>query len=173
VFLIAFGAAAAQHAASGSFNPYHGERRGFSQATGMPGIDFPAERWSETVARLGNTSWLEGDVRWAPASPRLWMRNITSFLFGRNVGVLVYFLPLLLGFWARPSGLAQWALLVAVGMAVVGFFLIRPFNFYGGDGALANRYFLPLYGAFWFLGSRKAGWLPPLVVPATLWRRKP
>lgn len=166
VLLIAFGAAVVQHAASGSFNPYRGERRGFSQVTGMPGVDFPAEDWSETVARWGNTSWLEGDVGWAPTSPRLWIHNTTSFLFGRNVGVLVYFLPLLLGFWARPRGLAQWALLVAVGAAVVGFFLIRPFNFYGGDGALANRYFLPLYGAFWFLGTRKAGWLPPLVVTA-------
>ena len=32
--------------------------------------------------------------------------------------------------------------------------LFRPFNIYGGGGALANRYFLPLFPAFWFMASR-------------------
>jgi hypothetical protein len=45
-------------------------------------------------------------------------------------------------------------LLVAVGLSVAGFLLYRPFNIYGGGGAMANRYFLPLYPAFWFMASR-------------------
>ncbi|HEY4590718.1 MAG TPA: hypothetical protein VII86_15935, partial [Thermoanaerobaculia bacterium] len=36
------------------------------------------------------------------------------------------------------------------------FLLTRPFNFYGGGGAIANRYFLPLYPAFWFAAGRPA-----------------
>jgi hypothetical protein len=28
--------------------------------------------------------------------------------------------------------------------------ILRPWNFYGGEGALANRYFLPLFPLFWF-----------------------
>jgi len=44
--------------------------------------------------------------------------------------------------------------LVAVALSVAGFFLYRPFNIYGGGGAIANRYFMPLFPAFWFLATR-------------------
>ena len=37
---------------------------------------------------------------------------------------------------------------------MAGFFLYRPFNIYGGGGAVANRYFMPLFPAFWFLAAR-------------------
>ncbi|MGB7489492.1 MAG: hypothetical protein WBN62_04085, partial [Thermoanaerobaculia bacterium] len=38
--------------------------------------------------------------------------------------------------------------------------------FYGGGGAIANRYFLPLYPALWFVGTRLAKLGPALVVTA-------
>ncbi len=31
--------------------------------------------------------------------------------------------------------------------------MLRPFNFYGGAGAIANRYFLPVFPLFWFAGA--------------------
>ena len=31
--------------------------------------------------------------------------------------------------------------------------MLRPFNFYGGAGAVANRYFLPAFPLFWFAGA--------------------
>src|SRR5262245_62634255 len=46
---------------------------------------------------------------------------------------------------------------ILAALAAAGCFLLtRPFNFYGGGGAIANRYFLPLYPAFWFAAGRPA-----------------
>ena len=47
-------------------------------------------------------------------------------------------------------------LIVAVAIGIACFLLTRPFNFYGGGGAIANRYFLPLYPALWFTAARPA-----------------
>jgi hypothetical protein len=82
------------------------------------------------------------------------------------VGLLPYFLPLVLGLLAFRGGAARWALLAAVAAALACFLYVRPFNFYGGGAALANRYFLPLYPAFWFLAARPLGRLLPLGVAA-------
>jgi hypothetical protein len=67
---------------------------------------------------------------------------------------------------ARPRGVARWSLLVAVAITVVGFFLLRSHNFYGGGGAIANRYFLPVYPALWFLASRPIGFVWPVGISA-------
>ena len=88
-------------------------------------------------------------------SASLWFWNSIYFTVGRSVGVLPYFLPLVLGLMGRPRGAARWMLLVAVGASLAGFFLYRPFNIYGGGGAMANRYFMPLFPAFWFLASTR------------------
>src|SRR5690606_5229665 len=93
----------------------------------------------------------------------LWSWNAVYLLVGRHVGLLPYFLPLLLGFAGLPRGPARWALLLAAAAALAGLLLVRPFNFWGGGAAHANRYFLPLYPAFWFLGTRPAwAWWPLL-----------
>ena len=47
-----------QELITGNWSPYDGERRGFSELEGFPGIDFPAAEWSERVATKGNTAWL-------------------------------------------------------------------------------------------------------------------
>jgi hypothetical protein len=109
------------------------------------------------VRRWGNTSWVfdgalgvyAGGVDAALAG---W--NAVYFLVGRHVGVLVWFLPLVLGLAAFSPRRGRWLLPVAVLAAAACFLLVRPFNFYGGGGAIANRYFLPLYPALWFLAGR-------------------
>jgi hypothetical protein len=82
--------------------------------------------------------------------------------------MLAYFLPLLLGVAAFSPRRGRWLLPIAVLLAAACFLLVRPFNFYGGGGAIANRYFLPLYPALWFLAVR-----PPAGPAATgrRWRR--
>lgn len=104
--------------------------------------------------------WLGGGVDFPAAvrpnlNPRLAAWNVFYFLAGRNAGVLPYFLPLLLGFLAFARDRGRWAIPLAVAAAVLGFLLLRPFNFHGG-GALGNRYFLPLYPALWFMAARPA-----------------
>jgi hypothetical protein len=164
--------AVGQQLSGGSWSGYGGERGGFYPRTGYPEVDFPAGQWSQVLQQWGNTSWLqEGGVD-PSYNPKLLAWNVLYFLAGRNVGVLPYFLPLLAGFlgFLVPAGRdrGRWAIPLAVGIAVLGFFVLRPFNFYGGGGAIANRYFLPLYPALWFLAGRplSARWTVPVVALA-------
>jgi hypothetical protein len=163
-----------QQLSGGSWSGYGGERGGFYPRTGYPEVDFPASEWSRVLRQWGNTSWLqEGGVD-PSYDPKLLGWNVLYFLAGRNVGVLPYFLPLVVGFLAGFPGSGRdrgrWAIPLAVGLAVLGFFILRPFNFYGGGGAIANRYFLPLYPALWFLAGRplRARWAIPVVACAGL-----
>jgi hypothetical protein len=151
-----------------SVTSYGAQRRGFYSSTGYPGVDFEAERWVVKLEELGDAAWVEGQSisRLPETDASLWAWNSLYFLIGRHVGALPYFLPLVLGVLGRPRKPEQWALLVAVMACVAAFFLYRPFNFYGGGGAIANRYFLPLYPALWFVGSRAAKVGPVLVVTA-------
>jgi hypothetical protein len=154
--LVAGVALAAQQAATGTWTSYGAQRRGFYERTGYPDVDFAPAQWPAKLEELGASRWTgSGEVsRGLEFLPALWRWNTLYTLAGRHVGLLPYFLPLLLGFAGRPRGAARWALVAAVGVALAGLLLIRPFNFWGGGAALANRYFLPLYPALWFLGTR-------------------
>lgn len=156
--------AAVQWASGGSWSGYGGQRQGFYPRTGYPEVDFPASQWQQSLERWGNTSWLqEGGI--APSfDPKLLGWNTLYFLAGQNVGVLPYYLPLLLGFLAFGRERGRWALPLGVAIAVLGFFVLRPFNFYGGGGAIANRYFLPLYPALWYMAVRPIRLVPGALV---------
>jgi hypothetical protein len=72
------------------------------------------------------------------------------------VGLLPYYPALLLALWAFRNDRLSWLLLAAFVAVAAAFLWTRPFNFYGGGGALANRYILPAYPALWFLARRPA-----------------
>jgi hypothetical protein len=146
--------AVAQHVAGGDWNSYAGQRLGFYARTGYPAVDFPASAWDQKLRQWGNTSWTQEGAFEPSSSLRLWGWNLAYFLVGRDVGVLPYFLPLLLGVLAFRRDRGRWALPAAVALGALCFLLVRPFNFYGGGGAVANRYFLPLYPALWFMAAR-------------------
>jgi len=135
-----------------SWTPYSGERQSFDAKSGFPEVDLPPESWRQRSAGRGNRSWLPSDM----VGPRLTAWNALYFLAGRDVGILPYFLPLLLGLAAFRRGEGRGALILAALAAMACFLLTRPFNFYGGGGAIANRYFLPVYPAFWFAAGRPA-----------------
>jgi hypothetical protein len=165
--------AGVQWLSGGSWSGYAGERQGFYPRTGYPEVDFPAREWPESVRRWGNTSWIQEGALDPAWDAKLTGWNSLYFLAGENVGVLPYYLPLVLGFLAYRGGRGRWAIVPAVLLAVLCFFFLRPFNFYGGGGALANRYFLPLYPALWFLAGRprRAGWAVAVALAAApfLW----
>ena len=146
--------AGAQRAAGGDWSSYSGQRLGFYPRTGYPGVDFPASAWNQKLRQWGNASWTQEGAFDPSSSPRLWGWNVLYFLAGRDVGVLPYFLPLLLAALAFRPDRGRWALPLAVAVAAGCFLLVRPFNFYGGGGAIGNRYFLPLYPALWFMAAR-------------------
>ncbi|HEY0514271.1 MAG TPA: hypothetical protein VGH73_20370 [Thermoanaerobaculia bacterium] len=144
-----------QWLAGGDPTGYGGQRQAIYAHESYPAVDFPADRWSERVKQEGNASWLQAAAVRPQLNPRLAGWNVVYFLLGQNVGVLPYFLPLLLGFVAFRPDRGRWAIPLAVAAAAVAFLLLRPFNFYGG-GALGNGYFLPLYAALWFMAARPA-----------------
>jgi hypothetical protein len=158
---------------SGSWSPYAGERRGFSEIEGFPGIDFPAAEWSQRVASIGNTSWLEGEAMAPSLSPALAGWNVAYLFAGRTVGLVPYFLPAMVALLRRRwSGAAP--IEIVAGIAIpLAFVLLRPWNFYGGAGALGNRYFLPAYPLFWFgaVGATRAVLTAVLAAPflVSLW----
>jgi hypothetical protein len=152
-----------------SWTPYGGERQSFDSHTGFPEVELSAASWKAQIATHGNRTWKPADE--FDARQSAW--NILYFLIGRHVGVLPYFLPLLLGLAAFRRGEGRGALILAALAAAAGLLLARPFNFYGGGGAIANRYFLPLYPAFWFAAARpaRASWalLAAVLAAPFLW----
>ena len=159
--VVLVGVAAGVHRINGgAWTSYGGERRGFYASTGYPGIDFPVEQWTIEVGGSRNAAWAEAErvLEPPPTSLSLWGWNTVYFLVGRNIGLLPYFLPIVLCLLGWPKSLLQWGCIVAVAISIAAFFLYRPFNFYGGGGAVANRYFLALYPVLWFVAGRTIRW---------------
>ncbi|MFQ5525938.1 MAG: hypothetical protein ACE5GX_06705 [Thermoanaerobaculia bacterium] len=155
--LLIVGAAAAVHwQLAGAVTSYTGERGGFYARVGLPEVDFPGESWDEAIHRTGNFAWyqarepLEQETRLG-----LWSWNSLYLVAGEHVGLVPYFLPIVLALCCLRMDRVRLALLLAVVLAVAAFFFYRPFNFYGGGAAIGNRYFLPLYPAVWFLVARR------------------
>ncbi|HUP23803.1 MAG TPA: hypothetical protein VNB06_12780 [Thermoanaerobaculia bacterium] len=138
------------HGTRGSWTSYGAERQGFYGYTKFPG-EPGAESWEEGLAGRGSASWVDGDLMPSKLELRVQARNLEYLLLGRHVGLLPYFLPIVLGLAAvRRTRLAA-LLLLGVAATTLVLSLLRPYNFWGGGGSLANRYFLPIYPAFWFL----------------------
>ncbi|MDX1631665.1 MAG: hypothetical protein R3234_07380 [Thermoanaerobaculia bacterium] len=155
-FLLVLGLSlAANFAVRGTWTAYGATRAGFYSHTGFPEIDSAVALEKRFSERPGAGAWVgEGKLGYH-ISPRLLAYDLLYFLSGRHVGIGPYFLPFLLGFAAFSPRRGRWALPVAVALATAGFLYVRAFNFYGGGGALANRYFLPLYPALWFVAGRR------------------
>jgi hypothetical protein len=157
--LVIVPAAALHWHLAGAFTSYTGERGGFYADRGLPEVDFEGEAWDEAIRRSGNFSWYTARQPLADFAdkldPGLWGWNFVYFLTGRHVGLLPYYLPVVLGLaLVRPDRL-RLGLLLALAAATLAFFFYRPFNFFGGGAAIGNRYFLPLYPAVWFLVARR------------------
>lgn len=121
------------------------ERFVFRPDTGYPTVGFQAAEWSTEVERLG-ALFFDGAPRleWG-FDAALWAWNALFLACGENLGLLPYFLPLLLvpALGRRSAGL-PW--LLAVVAWAVALLVLRPFGLSGGE-TLANPLFLPLYAA--------------------------
>jgi hypothetical protein len=90
--------------------------------------------------------------------------NLGYFWAGRFGGALPYFLPavaaLALFVLGGPRDRAGWLALLAIALSWLAYIWIIPDNWYGGGGAVGNRYFLNLLPAFLFLvPPRRARWV--------------
>ena len=97
----------------------------------------------------------------ARISGRLTAWNAAYSIAGRHMGLLPYFLPtvLILGLWTMGSGRSS--LVTACWIALGLIALLSPFDLAGGPTAIGNRWFVPLFGALWFVPARRprARWL--------------
>lgn len=124
----------------------------FTPETGFPLVDFTAAEWRQAVRRLDALYW-DGAPRFSwGVDPLLWTWDGIYLLAGRSIGLLPYFAPVLLLATGSFSGYRRPIAFSAAAWAA-GIVILHPFNIYGGEGALANRLFLPIYGALWMLAA--------------------
>lgn len=139
----------------------------FTPETGFPLVDFAAAEWSQRVRQLSALHW-DGAPRlsWG-LDPRLWLWDAVYLVLGRSIGLLPYFAPLLLLAAGGRDRLRRPLVLAALawGLAVV---IWHPFNLFGGEGAVANRRFLPVYGALWMAIGARSRWLGVLTISSVI-----
>lgn len=165
-------------AVQGTWTPYAGERQGYYSHTGFPyeGGTTPSttvDDWQERLRAGGDNAWVGTQLFPFGFDAKVLSWNAVYGLFGRHVGLAPYFLPFLLGLIAFRSDGFRWSLVLAALVVCGLFFVTRPFNFWGGGGAIANRYLLPIYPVAWFLIGRFRSLVWPLVIgllaAITLW----
>ncbi len=141
----------------------------FTPQTGFPLVDFTAAEWPQTVRRLAAFHW-DGAPRFSwGLDPRLWMWDGIYLIAGRSIGLAPYFAPLLLLPVVGSLSRTRRPLALAAAAWAIGIVVLRPFDLYGGEGAVANRLFLPIYGAMWFLvAPSRRRWMPLAVVVAAV-----
>jgi hypothetical protein len=146
----------------------------FTPETGFPLVDFTAADWPDAVRRFQALHWDEAPRFAWGLDPLLWAWDALYLLAGRHIGLLPYYLPAVL--LALAGSFAGWrrAIAIAAGAWMIGVVILHPFDLYGGEGALANRLFLPVYGAAFFLLDRRPwiGWAAalPLAAAVFLWK---
>ncbi len=80
--------------------------------------------------------------------------NLLYLAIGRNVGVIPYFLPLILALGMAQGGEGRTSLWLSALVGSIAFALLMPFNFFDGPAAVGNGWLLPLTGALWFVPTR-------------------
>jgi len=94
--------------------------------------------------------------------------NLLYLAVGRNVGLFLYFLPLvaLLGLW--KGGSARSMLVVTALLGILTYLVVAPFNFFGGPTAIGNGWAIPWFVLLWFVPTTPLprGWLVATVLLA-------
>ena len=123
--------------------PGSGQRVEVSVGSGLTGI----ERAELSERRLDE--W-----KLSLEAPKLLVWNALYAAVGRHVGLVPYFLPLLLliVFWRQDEGGQLLLFLAAIGLLLP--VVALPFDFAGLPAALGNRLFIPFYVALWWLPGR-------------------
>jgi hypothetical protein len=159
-------------AAGGSPLPWDRGGRVFTPETGFPAVDVPVALWPAGEPELG---WLPGgppgELWQGGGTLRLWAWDALFLAAGRHLGLLPYFLPLLLPFAAFVGARGRAAVPLAVGLALAAAVVVRPFDLAGTGDPVAAAYFLPLYPALWFTAGRPArpAWVLLVAALAAPW----
>jgi hypothetical protein len=162
----------------GGWIPWDRGGRVFAAETGFPAVDVPVAAWPAEAPAPWRERWLPGGPpdlpldRLPPASLSGW--NLVFLAAGRHLGLLPYFLPLVLGFVAFRGERGRAVVPLAVAAACAALLWLRPFAFDAaalGSAGLGNAFFLPLYPALWFLAARplRPAWVLLVALAAAPW----
>jgi hypothetical protein len=143
-------------AVTGELNYQGGERKTFyDRYPGDPGVGFDDAGVWMTTSHLGPLiAGRDEDSRSERVAPprtlaelrQSFVLNLLLFWIGRFAGVLPYFpgfaVAALLFLFVGPRDRDGWLALLALVVSWIGYLLFIPDNWYGGGGAIGNRYFL-------------------------------
>lgn len=152
---------------TGQVTPYLGvERQGF-RIERFDQLPFEP-RSAEETARLTPEDAQRNSWWWLLRMPEIderFLPNLLYFFVGRHTGLFVYapfaLVALVLFLFSKSRTREQWSLLASVGITVLFFLTLIPFNWHGGGGFVGNRYFVNAYPALLFLVTRVPGWAAP------------
>lgn len=113
---------------------------------------------------VGDPAGWIADLRVPRLDLALLAADVKYVFIGRHVGVLPYFFPVFLALAALGRDARRATFFVAALIGVLGFVVLRPFDFIRGPHAIANAAFLPLYPALWFWAGRRGKALPAVLV---------
>lgn len=166
-----------QGAAGGSWVPWERGGRLFTAETGFPAVDVPVAAWpaEETgwarLAAIGPDVLLPGGLPDRLPGPAVLGWNALFLAAGRHLGLLPYFLPLVLAFAAFLGERGRSAIPPAVFLALAATLFLSPYALAGAADAPGNAFFLPLYPALWFVAGRplRPAWVAVVAVVAGLY----
>lgn len=139
---------ALQWRATGTWSPYRGvQRRSFES-------EYPIESKKDLWALYRGTSFGSWSGLGVQTTPRLLVKDLGYFVWGRHTGLLPYYpfaLFLLALYLFGKKDRTRHLLLAAIAGYCLAILAMRPDNYHGGAGFLGNRYFASVYPALLFL----------------------
>ncbi|MGQ9617639.1 MAG: hypothetical protein ACUVUG_01630 [Candidatus Aminicenantia bacterium] len=139
---------------TGDPNYMGGERKSFY-------FHWPYEKEQYTFENMGYLMTSKNYWQRFHLTPEMFLSNIFYYFFGRYSGMAWYFFPAFLSLliFIFKKGKEQWEYFVlsATLFIILVMITLSPDNYYGGGGALGNRYFMGIYPVFFFIGGRKKG----------------
>lgn len=129
-----------------------GERRTFIN-------DFPYDTDEPALQVFARGINMSFDGYWnrLHLTPKIIIANLFYFFFGRFTGIFIYFFPacfLLVLFFLQRKIPEDWFIFTAIITGILVFTLLAADNYFGGSGAVGNRYFFNIFPLFFFLGFK-------------------
>ena len=174
------GFVAAGAALTGAPNPYRALRSSFNQETGYPKP--PAANEAATLDTFETALATRPATHQTGAIPNAGidrvMYAVGYFFLGRHTGLLIYFpAALILGIAAlRHRDAAGIAAMIGFAGSAIFFLVWMPFNYFGGNTFIGNRYLLSAYPALLLAPRRLPGgralgvaWVLAAIAYASAW----
>ncbi len=137
---------------TGDPNYMGGDRKSFY-------FHWPYEKKEYTFENMGYLMTSENYWKRFHLTPQMFFSNIFYYFFGRYSGMAWYYFPaflsLIIFIFRKNKELWEYFVLGGAIFIILVMIALSPDAYYGGGGAIGNRYFMGLYPAFFFIGRGK------------------